>query len=53
MKIVVIGGTGLIGSKVVEILKQHGHEVVAASRFAARPSWSMFRILHRWMGRPR
>lgn len=31
MKIVVIGGTGLIGSKTVEILRQGGHEVVAAS----------------------
>ncbi|GLR88587.1 SDR family oxidoreductase [Bradyrhizobium iriomotense] len=32
MKIVVIGGTGLIGSKVVAILRQGGHEVVAASQ---------------------
>jgi uncharacterized protein YbjT (DUF2867 family) len=31
MKIVVIGGSGRIGSKVVENLRQHGHEVVAAS----------------------
>src|SRR5215469_15718710 len=31
MKIVVIGGTGLIGSKTVAILRQAGHEVVAAS----------------------
>jgi len=31
MKIVVIGGTGLIGSKVVEKLKQKGHEVFAAA----------------------
>src|SRR5829696_6698337 len=31
MKIVVIGGTGLIGSKAVEILRQGGHEVIAAS----------------------
>ena len=31
MKIVVIGGTGLIGSKVVAKLSEHGHEVVAAS----------------------
>ena len=31
MKIVVIGGTGLIGSKTVAMLRQGGHEVVAAS----------------------
>lgn len=31
MKIIVIGGTGLIGSKLVAILKQRGHEAVAAS----------------------
>jgi uncharacterized protein YbjT (DUF2867 family) len=31
MKIVVIGGTGLIGKKVVTNLRPHGHEVVAAS----------------------
>ncbi len=31
MKIVVIGGTGLIGTKLVPILRQRGHEVVAAS----------------------
>jgi uncharacterized protein YbjT (DUF2867 family) len=34
MKIVVIGGTGLTGSKTVAILRQGGHEVVAASRKA-------------------
>jgi nucleoside-diphosphate-sugar epimerase len=32
MKIVVIGGTGLIGSKTVAILREGGHEVLAASR---------------------
>jgi len=31
MKIVVIGGTGLIGSKTIPILRQGGHEAVAAS----------------------
>ena len=31
MKIVVIGGTGLIGSKLVERLREHGHEAVPAS----------------------
>src|SRR5213594_4957994 len=32
IKIVVIGGSGLIGSKLVKKLREHGHEVVAASR---------------------
>jgi len=31
MKIIVIGGTGLIGSKLVKRLREHGHEAVAAS----------------------
>ncbi len=31
MKIVVIGGSGLIGSKLVKKLREHGHEAVAAS----------------------
>jgi uncharacterized protein YbjT (DUF2867 family) len=31
MKIVIIGGTGLIGSKVSEKLKQKGHEAIAAA----------------------
>ena len=31
MKTVVIGGSGLIGSKLVNTLREHGHEVVAAS----------------------
>src|SRR5690242_4088658 len=31
VKIVVIGGSGLIGSKVVSKLREHGHEAVAAS----------------------
>ena len=31
MKIVVIGGTGLIGSKTIPILRQRGHEAVAAA----------------------
>ncbi|MGH2551542.1 MAG: NAD-dependent epimerase/dehydratase family protein, partial [Thermomicrobiales bacterium] len=31
MKIVVIGGTGLIGSKIVTKLGEHGHEAIAAS----------------------
>jgi NAD dependent epimerase/dehydratase family len=30
-RIVVIGGTGLIGSKVVARLAEHGHEAIAAS----------------------
>lgn len=32
MKIVVIGGAGLIGTKLVKRLREQGHEVVAASR---------------------
>jgi uncharacterized protein YbjT (DUF2867 family) len=32
MKIVVIGGSGLIGSKLVTKLQEHGHEAVVASR---------------------
>ena len=31
MKIVVLGGTGLIGSKVVRILQKQNHDVLAAS----------------------
>src|SRR4051812_45184821 len=31
MKIVVIGGSGLIGSRLVKKLREHGHEAVAAS----------------------
>jgi len=31
MKIVIIGGTGLIGSKLVQKLREHGHEAVAAA----------------------
>jgi uncharacterized protein YbjT (DUF2867 family) len=31
MKIVIIGGSGLIGKKLVHNLRQHGHEVVPAS----------------------
>jgi len=31
VKIVIIGGSGLIGKKLVNNLHQHGHQVVAAS----------------------
>jgi uncharacterized protein YbjT (DUF2867 family) len=31
MKIIVIGGTGLIGSRLVTKLKEHGHEAIAAA----------------------
>jgi uncharacterized protein YbjT (DUF2867 family) len=31
MKVVVIGGSGLIGKKLVTILRRPGHEVIAAS----------------------
>jgi nucleoside-diphosphate-sugar epimerase len=43
MKIVVIGGTGLIGSKSVAILRQGGHEVIAAS-----PKVGVNTICRRW-----
>ena len=33
MKLVIIGGTGLIGSKLVTTLREQGHETVAASPF--------------------
>lgn len=36
MNIVVIGGSGLIGKKLVNNLRQHGHEVVAASPLIGR-----------------
>jgi uncharacterized protein YbjT (DUF2867 family) len=31
MKLVIIGGTGLIGSKLVTRLREHGHEAVPAA----------------------
>jgi uncharacterized protein YbjT (DUF2867 family) len=31
MKVVVIGGTGLIGSKLIKELREHGHVALAAS----------------------
>ena len=31
MKIVIIGGTGLIGSKTADRLRKKGHEVIAAA----------------------
>src|SRR3954447_10921226 len=31
MKIIVIGGTGLIGTKLVKLLRERGHETLAAS----------------------
>jgi uncharacterized protein YbjT (DUF2867 family) len=31
MKVVIVGGTGLIGSKVVALLTQHGHDAISAS----------------------
>ena len=36
MKIVVIGGSGLIGTKLVKNLRQLGHEVMAASPLFGR-----------------
>jgi uncharacterized protein YbjT (DUF2867 family) len=31
MKIVVIGGTGRVGSKLIDLLREHGHEALAAA----------------------
>src|SRR5262245_49183768 len=31
MKIVVIGGTGRLGAKLVDVLREHGHEPLAAA----------------------
>src|SRR4051794_2502756 len=31
MKIVVIGGTGCVGSKIVDLLREHGHEALPAA----------------------
>lgn len=31
MKVVVIGGTGLVGSKLVQGLTEHGHDAVPAA----------------------
>ncbi len=31
MKIVILGGTGLIGAKLVNLLRSRGHEVIPAS----------------------
>ena len=39
MKIVVIGGTGLIGSKSVAILRQGGHEVIARPAGSGADEW--------------
>ena len=36
IKIVVIGGSGLIGTKLVNDLRQRGHEVVAGLSFLGR-----------------
>ena len=43
MKIVVIGGTGLIGSKLLTKLREHGHEVLA--RIAATRTGHLEEIL--------
>ena len=39
MKIVVIGGSGLIGTKLVQHLRQRGHEVVAAVAAPHQHTW--------------
>jgi uncharacterized protein YbjT (DUF2867 family) len=35
MKVVVVGGSGRIGSRLVALLTRHGHDVVAVSRRSA------------------
>lgn len=40
MKIVIIGGTGPIGSQVGATLKQQGHEVLSASPRITLGQWS-------------
>ena len=40
MKITVIGGTGLIGSRLVDVLERRGHAVVAASRATGANSFT-------------
>jgi hypothetical protein len=52
-KIVVIGGTSLIGSKTVAILRQGGHEVVAASRRRVTGRVRPPRLVQRLRTRPR
>jgi uncharacterized protein YbjT (DUF2867 family) len=37
MKIIVVGGGGLIGSKLVNNLREHGHEAVIVSINATSP----------------
>ena len=44
MKIVVIGGTGLIGTKLVHILREQGHEVVAGVAFIGRQHHSPVKV---------
>lgn len=38
MKIVIIGGTGLVGTKLVNLLRAQGHEVLAAWSLRRRES---------------
>ena len=40
MRVLVIGGTGLIGSKLVAILGEGGHEAVPASPSSGVDTWS-------------
>jgi len=56
MKIVVIGGTGLIGSKLVNKLREHGHEADHPRSFlfpAAVKDWSsVFSVSRRCLDMP-
>jgi len=46
MKMMVIGGTGRIGTLLVKALRQQGHEVVAGSRHAQKAEGTVFFDLH-------
>jgi uncharacterized protein YbjT (DUF2867 family) len=61
MKFTVIGGTGLIGSQVVQKLTAAGHETVPAApstggHRSCHPGrgkfWAAWRAAHRGLGRP-
>ena len=40
MKLYVTGGTGLVGSNVIRLARQHGHEIIA-SQYGPPPEWTV------------